>query len=155
MAATLACDSESPWPNGERVDDGRVFYYWDRRRLRDWTFPMFTFALRVVINAAALWVAAYLLDGIVLSDNIATILLVALVFGLINALVRPVALLLSLPVLLLSLGLFTLVVNAGMLALTAWLTDGLSIDGFWPAFLGAIIISLTSWGLSSIIIDDD
>jgi putative membrane protein len=116
---------------------------------------MIQFALRVVINAAALWVAARLLNGITLADEVTTILLVALVFGLVNALVRPIALLLSLPALILSLGLFTLVINAAMLALTAWLTDGLAVDGFGAAFVGAIIISLVSWVLSSILIDDD
>ena len=115
---------------------------------------MITFALRVAINAAALWVAARLLDGITLSESITTILFVALIFGLVNALVRPIALALSLPALLLSLGLFTLVVNAGMLGLTAWLTDGLQISGFGAAFIGAIIISLVSWVLSGILIDD-
>ena len=115
---------------------------------------MINFALRVAINAAALWVAARFLDGITLSDSIGTILFVALIFGLVNALVRPIALALSLPALVLSLGLFTLVVNTGMLGLTAWLTDGLAIDGFGPAFVGALIISLISWGLSSVLIDD-
>lgn len=83
-----------------------------------------------------------------------TILFVALVFGLINALVRPLALALSLPALVLTLGLFTLIVNTAMFGLTAWLTDGLAIDGFWPAFFGAIVISLVSWALSSILIDE-
>ncbi|MDH3293113.1 MAG: phage holin family protein [Acidimicrobiia bacterium] len=116
---------------------------------------MIRFALRVVINAAGLWVADRLLDGITLADEITTILLVALVFGVVNALVRPIALVLSLPALILTLGLFTLVVNAAMLALTAWLTDGLAIDGFGAAFLGAIIITLISWILSSVLIDDN
>ena len=116
---------------------------------------MVNLLLRVVVNAVALWVAARLIDGIALSESVASILFVAIVFGLVNALIRPVALVLTFPALILTLGLFTLVVNAGMLALTAWLTDSLSIDGFWAAFLGALVISLVSWVLSQILPDSD
>lgn len=116
---------------------------------------MISLLLRVVINAVALWMAAQLIDGISLSERVVSILFVAAVFGLVNALIRPVALLLSFPALILTLGLFTLVVNTAMLGLTAWLTDSLSIDGFWSAFLGALVITLISWVLSHLLPDGD
>lgn len=115
---------------------------------------MINLLLRVVINAVALWVAAQIVDGISLSDNMGSILFVAVVFGLVNAFIRPFVLLLSLPFLILTLGLFTLVVNTAMLGLTAWLTDSLRIDGFWSAFLGAIVISIISWVLSLFLPDE-
>lgn len=116
---------------------------------------MINLALRVAVNAVALWVAARIVGGISLTESVGSVLFVAAVFGLVNGLIRPVVMFLSLPALLLSLGLFTLVVNTAMLGLTAWLTDSLAIDGFWSAFLGAIIISLVSWALSSFLPDED
>lgn len=111
--------------------------------------------LRIVINAVALWVAASLIDDITLSDDLASILLVAVVFGLVNAFIRPIARLISVPLLVLTLGLFTLVVNAIMLQLTDALTDSITVDGFWTAILGAIVISVVSWALSIVLPDDD
>lgn len=116
---------------------------------------MIRIALRVIINAAALWVAARFIDGVTLTEDVGSILFVAIVFGLINAFIRPVVLVLTFPALLLTLGLFTLVVNAAMLGATAWLTDSLAIDGFVPAFLGALVITLVSWALSSILINEN
>ena len=113
---------------------------------------MIRIALRVIINGAALWVAARFIDGISLSDDIGSIVFVAIVFGLINAFIRPVVLVLTFPALLLTLGLFTLVVNAAMLGITAWLTDSLAISGVVPAFLGALVITVISWALSSLLI---
>jgi putative membrane protein len=101
--------------------------------------------LRLFVNAVALWVAARLVGGIELAGEFWPVLLVAAVFGLINALIKPLALLLSLPFLILTLGLFTLVVNALMLMLTAALVDALSVAGFWPALWGSILISLVSF----------
>ncbi len=109
--------------------------------------------LRFLLNAVGLWLAARFVDGITLGSELTSILFVALVFGLINAVVRPIALFLSLPALLLSLGLFILVVNAAMLGLTAWLTDSLTVDGFVPAVLGALIISVISWVGSNLLTD--
>jgi len=83
------------------------------------------------------------------------ILIVALIFGVINALVKPIVKLLSLPVLILTLGLFTLVINALLLWLTASLSSNLTVSGFWPAFWGAIIISLVSSLLSMFVSDKD
>jgi putative membrane protein len=111
--------------------------------------------LRILINAAALWVAASFVPGIH-AGGIGSVLALALVFGLVNAFVRPFLKLVSCPIILLTLGLFTLVVNALMLMLAAWLGRGLGIeftvDGFVPAFLGALIISVVSTLLSWILI---
>ncbi len=112
------------------------------------------FVIRVLINAAALWVADQLLDGITLSGNIWAILLVALVFGLINAVLKPILKLLSLPVLILTLGLFALVINAALLLLTDALMDDLTVDGFWSAVLGGLIIAVVSAVLSRVLPDD-
>lgn len=116
---------------------------------------MRNFALRLLINAAALWAAGHFVAGIQLSSNTLDVLLVALVFGFVNALIKPLVKLLTLPALLLTLGLFTLVINAGMLLLTAALTSSLTVFGFWPAFWGSIIISLVSWLLSGLLDDDE
>lgn len=111
--------------------------------------------IRLLISAAALWVADLLIDGIQLdTDNWLGVVIVVLVFGLVNAFIRPVIKLLSLPVLILTLGLFTLVINAALLGLTAALTDALSIDGFWAALLGALVVSVVSALLSFLVPDD-
>lgn len=109
--------------------------------------------IRILINAAALWVAAQLLEGITLSDQPVAVLIVAIVFGLINSLIRPVVKLLTFPITIVTLGLFTLVVNAAMLQLTDWLTTGLDVVGFWTSVLGGIVISLVSWFLSVLLPD--
>jgi len=111
--------------------------------------------IRILINAAALWVAAQLLDGITLSDQPVAVLIVAVVFGLVNSLIRPVVKLLTFPFTIVTLGLFTLVINAAMLQLTDWLTEGLNVVGFWTSVLGGIIISLVSWFLSILLPDDE
>ena len=110
--------------------------------------------LKLLVNAAALWVSAWLIDGIDLTDDIITILFIALVFGLINTFIRPILRLISLPVVVLTLGLFTFVINALMLALTAAIMDGLSIDGFGSALLGAIVITIVSWFLNAVLPND-
>ncbi len=109
--------------------------------------------LRIFVNAVALWVAARLVGGIALSDEFWPVVLVAAVFGLVNGLIRPIVLLLSLPLLILTLGLFTLVVNALMLLLTAALIDALTVDGFWAAVLGSLVISIVSF-LFSVLLPD-
>lgn len=108
---------------------------------------------KLLINAAALWVAGAIVSGIELNGTFWEILLVALIFGLINTFIKPVLKLLSLPVMILTLGLFALVINAGMLALTAWLTDYLSVQNFWSAILGAIVISVVSAVLGAFVRD--
>jgi len=115
------------------------------------------FLLRILVNAAALWVAASFVDGIH-AGGVASILAVAVVFGVVNAFVRPLLKLLSCPIIFLTLGLFTLVINALMLMLTAWVGARFGIDfrvaGFWPsAFLGALIVSIVSTVLSWFIPD--
>jgi putative membrane protein len=105
---------------------------------------------RIVINMIALWLTARLIDGIVIGDDLLTLLLVAVVFGLVNAFIRPIVKLLTLPINLITLGLFTLVINALMLMLTAWLlSDALTIEGglinsFFTALIGSVIISIVS-----------
>jgi putative membrane protein len=116
------------------------------------------FILRVLINAVAIWLATLILGGldVVGGDNTAmtvfVFLVVALVFGLVNAVVKPLATVLSLPLYILTLGLFTLVMNAAMLWLVAWLSElteyGLRIDNFGTAILGALIISIVSLALN-------
>ena len=116
--------------------------------------------LRLVINAAALWVAAQIVPGIHLGEgsdvSITSLLLVALIFGLINALIKPIVKLVTCPAYILTLGLFTFIVNALMLQLTAWFSDGvLTIDGFLDALIGGIVISIVSALLSIFVSDDD
>jgi putative membrane protein len=100
--------------------------------------------IKLLINAAALWVAAALVSGIELEGTFWEIMLVALIFGLINTFIKPVLKLLSLPVMILTLGLFAIVINAGLLWFTAWITDYLTVQNFWSAILGAIVISIVS-----------
>jgi putative membrane protein len=111
--------------------------------------------LRILINAAALWLAASCVPGIH-AGGIGSVLALALVFGVVNALVRPFLKLVSCPIILLTLGLFTLVVNALMLMFAAWVGRGLGIDfavdGFVPAFLGALLVSVVSTLLSWLLI---
>ncbi len=107
--------------------------------------------LKLLINAAALWAAGEIISGINLDGDFWTILLVALVFGLVNVFIKPVLKLLSFPVIILTLGLFTLVINAAMLGLTAGLTDALSVDDFWSAILGAVVISVVSAVLNTLV----
>jgi putative membrane protein len=110
------------------------------------------FLLRVLINAAALWVAATLIPGISLG-SLGSTLLAALVLGVINAIVRPVLLFLTLPITLLTLGLFIFVLNAFCLWLTSRLVPGFEVHGFGAAFLGALVISAVSWILTAFLSD--
>ena len=109
--------------------------------------------LTIIANAVAIWVAAYLLDGIQIGGDgsrfFLTLLGVAVVFGVLNAVVKPILKLLSLPLIVLSLGLFLFILNALMLSLTSWLAGAIGLDFhvdsfFWDAVLGAIIISAVS-----------
>jgi putative membrane protein len=118
------------------------------------------FLLRVLINAFAIWLATVLLSGLQIVggdtplERFGVLVVVALVFGLVNAIVKPVVKLLALPLYILTLGLFTLVVNALMLMLTAWFTEmttvGLRVDGFGTAVIGALLISVVSFLLSAV-----
>jgi putative membrane protein len=108
--------------------------------------------LRLLVNAVALWVAVRFVPGLSFNGNPALLLVVALVFGVVNTIVKPIVTLLSLPAVLLTLGIFLLVINAFMLWLTGWLSTrldlGFSVQGFGPAFLGAIVVTLVAWALS-------
>ncbi|MCH0564435.1 MULTISPECIES: phage holin family protein [unclassified Streptomyces] len=125
---------------------------------------MKNFVVKTIANAGALAVAVWLLDKITLTGDstgrkIGTLLLVALVFGLVNSVVKPIVKVLTFPLFILTLGLFTLIVNALMLLLTSWACDqlGLSfqVDGFWTAVVGGLIISVVSWALNVILPDGD
>lgn len=124
---------------------------------------MKNFVVKTIANAAALAVAVWLLDKITLTgDSTAnktlTLIVVALLFGLVNFLVKPIVKVLTFPLFILTLGLITLVVNALMLLLTSWLADkfdvSFHVDGFWTAVLGGLIISIVSWALNVVLPDD-
>jgi putative membrane protein len=108
--------------------------------------------LHWLFNAVALWVAAYFLPGLDFSGDLVRLLLVAAVFGVVNSLVRPLLTVLTCPLIVLSLGLFTLVINAVMLLVTGWLSArwdlGFSVAGFWAAFWGGLVVGLVSLALS-------
>lgn len=115
--------------------------------------------LRWLINGVALYVAAELVPGIETEGGWQVLLLMALIFGLVNALVRPILKFLTCPLIMLTLGLFTLVINALMLQLASWLGRqldlGFYVKNFWAAILGALVISVVSFVLTMIIGDDD
>lgn len=102
------------------------------------------FLLRAVIAAFGLWLATYWIDGFRIDDS-STLLIAAVLLGVVNAIVRPIAIVLTFPITIFTLGLFLLVVNAGMMGLVAWMLPGFHIDGFWTALLGALVVGLTGW----------
>lgn len=108
---------------------------------------MFGFFLRWSINLLALVIAGSLIKGMNI-ESLGTGIIAAGIFGVVNAVIRPVVLLLTLPINLLTLGLFTLVINAAMLMLVSELVPGFVIASFWAAFFGALIISLISWAVN-------
>lgn len=123
-----------------------------------------TFVIRTLVNAVALWLAALVIPGIELGEgsdglqNLKTVLLVALVFGVVNAVVKPIAKFFSFPLIILTLGLFTFIVNALMLQLTSWLADGLGLafrieDFFWSAVLGAVVVTIVASILNVVVPD--
>jgi putative membrane protein len=109
--------------------------------------------IKLVINSLALFAADYLVSGIVIKDFWSGVIAAGLL-GIMNASLKPVIVILTLPINLISLGLFTFVINAFMLKLVAWAVGGLVITGFWAAFWGAVIISFVSW-LLSLFLDTD
>ena len=102
------------------------------------------FVLRAVISALGLWLATAWVPGVRI-DNAATLVLAGLLLGVMNAFVRPIFVILTLPLTLMTLGLFLLVVNALMVGLTAMLLPGFHLSGFGAAFLAALIVSVTGW----------
>lgn len=114
--------------------------------------------LRLVVNAVALYVATLpqLNTGVTFDGVWWQIAIVAFIFGLVNAIIRPILKLLTCPLILLTLGLFTLVVNALMLWLTAWISSNafalsFHVNGFWAAFLGALVVSIVSFVLNMVV----
>ncbi len=107
---------------------------------------------RWLVNAGGLLLVSYLFDGIQVA-GVGWALIAALFLGVINALIRPVVLILTLPINVLSLGLFTLVINGLMLWLTGNLLAGFRVDGFWPAVGGSLVLSLISFAISSLVND--
>ena len=111
--------------------------------------------LHWVFNAIALWVAAYFLPGLDFTGTLPQLLMVAAVFGLVNSLLRPLLTVLTCPLIVLTLGLFTLVINALMLLVTGWLSArwglGFTVAGFWSAFWGGLMVGIVSLVLSLVV----
>lgn len=114
--------------------------------------------IRWIITAAAVWVAAEFVPGIDVGEGFVNLLVVALIFGLVNAMVRPIVKGLACGIIVLTLGLALFIINALMLLLTSWLAGRFGydfrVDGFVPALVGSIVITLVSWVLSVFLTDD-
>jgi putative membrane protein len=108
--------------------------------------------LHWLLNAAALWAAAAVVPGLEFNGGPGRLLLVAAVFGIVNSILRPLLTILTCPLIVVTLGLFTLVINALMLLVTGWLSEswnlGFTVMGFWPAFWGGLVVGLVSMVLS-------
>jgi len=122
------------------------------------------FVMWVVVNALAIAIATWLLDGITLtgndvSDRVLTFVVVALIFGVINAVVGPIIKTLSLPFIIITLGLLLLVINAFLLLVSSWIAREIGfnfrVDGFWTAVWGALIVTVASWILQLVLPDGD
>lgn len=110
-----------------------------------------TFIARFLINVAAILLIAYLLPTVIWVEGVWGAFIAALLLGIVNAILRPILVLLTLPLTLLTFGLFLLVINGLMLWLVAALLEGFHVNGFWGAVFGSILISLVSWVLSRIL----
>ena len=108
---------------------------------------MARFLIRVVVAAAGLWLASRIVPGIHVT-SLGSLAAAAILLGLVNAIVRPIVVFLTLPFTILTLGLFLLIINAAMLELVAMMLKGFSVHGFVAALLGSIVISLVSWAAS-------
>lgn len=115
--------------------------------------------VKLLANAAAIWITTLVVSGVNITgdswgNKAGTVLIVAAIFGVVNVLIKPLVKLFSLPLFILTLGLITFVINALMLWLTSWISGKLElsfhVDGFWPALLGALCVSLVSWALNLI-----
>jgi putative membrane protein len=115
-----------------------------------WERIMTGFILRVAIVALGLWLATQIFSGLYF-ESAGVLLAAALLLGVVNAVVRPLAVILTLPLTLLTLGLFLLVINAAMLGLVALLLGGFQVNGFWTALGTALVVSITSWVASGLI----
>lgn len=105
---------------------------------------MQSFLIRLLFSALGLWLASAIVPGIVI-QGAGTLVLAALLMGVVNALVRPIAVVLTLPITILTLGIFLLVLNAALFALVAWMLPGFSVSGFLAALLGWLIVTVVSW----------
>jgi putative membrane protein len=113
---------------------------------------MLRFIVQFLVTAAGLWLAGRLVPGVEFTST-TTLLLAAVLLGLVNAFVRPVLIFLTFPFTILTLGLFLLVVNAATIGLTAVLLDGFAVDGLWPGIGAAIVTGLVSWVAGAVIGD--
>lgn len=125
------------------------------------------FLIKVVVNAVAIWVATVIVPGVTVSDSgdstgdtILTLLVIGLLFGIVNAVIKPIVKILAFPFYILTLGLLAFVVNAAMLELVSWLSGEIGItfeidDFFWSAILAAIVVSLVSMALNLVLPDED
>ena len=119
-------------------------------------FDLGRLLMRWAINAVAIWAAIRLVPGIVPTENsVEAMIVIALIFGLVNAIIRPIVALLTCPLIILTLGLGTLLINTAMFWLAGDIGKqfgfGFTVDGFWPAFLGALVVSIVSMVLSSVL----
>lgn len=123
---------------------------------------MLSLITRLIVNAIALWVATVIVSGVEIEqastqEQVLTLIVVAAIFAVVNIVVRPVVKLLSLPLYVITLGLFTFIVNALMLLLTSWLAGLLNVpfhvDGFWAAVLGGLVVAFVSWLLNLLLPD--
>jgi len=101
------------------------------------------FLVRAALVALGLWLASVWVSGVSI-DSPSTLILAGLLLGIVNSIVRPIAIVLTLPMTILTLGLFLLVINAGMVAMVAWMLPGMHVAGFWAAFWAAALVSLVS-----------
>jgi len=117
------------------------------------------FLIRLLVNAAALWVATRIVPGVSYRGEVLPFLGVALVFGVVNAIIRPITKVLTFPIIILTLGIFIFVINGLMLWLTGSLSTslglGFHVTGFWAAFWGALVVSIVSTMLSMFVGDSD
>jgi len=102
------------------------------------------FLIRMLISAMGLWIASALVPGVEIT-GMGTLVAAAFLLGIVNAVVRPLIVILTLPITIVTLGLFLLVINAAMLGLVAWLLDGFMLDGFLAAVAGSLVVSATGW----------
>ena len=117
------------------------------------------FLIRLLVNAAALWVATRIVPGVSYQGEVLPFLGVALVFGVVNAIIRPITKVLTFPIIIVTLGIFIFVINGLMLWLTGSLSTslglGFHVTGFWAAFWGALVVSIVSTMLSMFVGDSD
>lgn len=106
---------------------------------------MTRFIVRALIAALGLWLASEIVPGIAVPGGWTILLVAAVLLGIVNAVVRPVVVLLTLPATVLTLGLFLLVVNAAMLGLVGWLLKGFVVDGLWAGIFGTVVVGVVSW----------